>query len=85
MEMIPHHGMSFESLFRGFIGMVVLIMFAYLLSNNRREVSWKLVGIGLLAQISIAIGVIKISFIISFFGFISSFFVKVLELSLIHI
>ncbi len=79
MEMIPHHGMSFESLFRGFIGMVVLIMFAYLLSNNRKNVSWKFVGIGLLAQISIAIGVIKISFIKSFFGFISSFFVKILE------
>jgi len=79
MEMIPHHGMSFESLFRGLIGMVVLIMFAYLLSNNRKEVSWKLVGIGLLAQICIAIGVIKISFIKSFFGFISSFFVKILE------
>ena len=79
MEMIPHHGMSFESLFRGFIGMVVLIMFAYLLSNNRKKVSWKFVGIGLLAQISIAIGVIKISFIKSFFGFISSFFVKILE------
>ena len=79
MEMIPHQGRCCESLFWGFIGRVVLIMFAYLLSNNRREVSWKLVGIGLLAQISIAIGVIKISFIISFFGFISSFFVKVLE------
>ena len=79
MEMIPHHGMSFESLFRGFIGMVVLIMFAYLLSNNRKKVSWKFVGIGLLAQISVAIGVIKISFIKSFFGFISSFFVKILE------
>ena len=79
MEIISHQGMSFESLFRGFIGMVVLIMLAYLLSNNRKEVSWKLVGIGLLAQISIAIGVIKISLIKSLFGLFSSFFVKILE------
>ena len=71
--------MSFESLFRGLIGMIVLIILAYLLSNNRKQISWKLVIIGLIAQISIAIGVIKISVIKSFFGIISSFFVKILE------
>ncbi len=79
MEIIPHQGMSFESLFRGLIGMIVLIILAYLLSNNRKQISWKLVIIGLIAQISIAIGVIKISVIKSFFGIISSFFVKILE------
>ena len=79
MEIIPHQGMSFESLFRGLIGMLVLIILAYLLSNNRKQISWKLVTIGLTAQISIAIGVIKISVIKSFFGIISSFFVKILE------
>ena len=79
MEIIPHQGMSFESLFRGLIGMLVLIILAYLLSNNRKQISWKLVIIGLIAQISIAIGVIKISVIKSFFGIISSFFVKILE------
>ena len=79
MEIIPHQGMSFESLFRGLIGMLVLIILAYLLSNNRKQISWKLVTIGLIAQISIAIGVIKISVIKSFFGVISSFFVKILE------
>ena len=79
MEIIPHQGMSFESLFRGLIGMLVLIIMAYLLSNNRKQISWKLVTIGLIAQISIAIGVIKISVIKSFFGIISSFFVKILE------
>ena len=79
MEIIPHQGMSFESLFRGLIGMLVLITLAYLFSNNRKQISWKLVTIGLIAQISIAIGVIKISVIKSFFGVISSFFVKILE------
>lgn len=79
MEIIPHQGMSFESLFRGLIGMLVLIILAYLFSNNRKQISWKLVAIGLIAQISIAIGVIKISVIKSFFGIISSFFVKILE------
>ena len=79
MEIIPHQGMSFESLFRGLIGMLVLIILAYLFSNNKKQISWKLVTIGLIAQISIAIGVIKISVIKSFFGVISGFFVKILE------
>ena len=79
MEIIPHQGMSFESLFRGLIGMLVLIILAYLFSNNRKQISWKSVTIGLIAQISIAIGVIKISVIKSFFGVISGFFVKILE------
>ena len=79
MEIIPHQGMSFESLLRGLIGMLILVLIAYLLSNNRKEISWKLVGIGLLAQVSIAVGVIKISVIKGFFGFVSSFFVKILE------
>ena len=77
--MIPHQGVSFESLSRGLIGMLFLLFIAYLFSNNRKNISWRVVGIGLLTQIVIAVGVIKISVIKSFFGFISSFFVKILD------
>lgn len=59
--------------------MLVLISIAYALSNDRRNIPWKVVGIGLLTQIIIAIGVIKIAWIKSFFEFISQFFVKLLE------
>ena len=79
MEMIPHQGMSLESLSRGVMGMLVLILIAYALSNNRKNIPWKVVGLGLLAQLIIAIGVIKISWIKIFFEYISSFFVKLLE------
>ena len=61
------------------MGMLVLISIAYALSNDRRNIPWKVVGIGLLTQIIIAIGVIKIAWIKSFFEFISQFFVKLLE------
>ena len=66
MEIISHQGFSIESLLRGLIGMFTLIAFAYLLSNNRKAISWKLVGIGVLTQITIAICIIKISLIKSF-------------------
>ena len=77
--MIPHQGLSLESLTRGVMGMLILILIAYALSNNRKNIPWKLVGLGLLAQLIIAIGVIKISWIKIFFEYISSFFVKLLE------
>ncbi|MEC8636503.1 MAG: nucleoside transporter C-terminal domain-containing protein [Bacteroidota bacterium] len=79
MEIIPHQGMSLESLSRGVMGMLILILIAYVLSNNRKNIPWKVVGLGLLAQLIIAIGVIKISWIKIFFESISSFFVKLLE------
>ena len=79
MEIISHQGFSIESLLRGLIGMFTLIAFAYLLSNNRKAISWKLVGIGVLTQIIIAICIIKISLIKKFFGIISSLFVKILD------
>ncbi len=77
--MIPHQGLSLESLIRGVMGMLILILIAYALSNNRKNIPWKIVGLGLLAQLIIAIGVIKISWIKIFFEYISSFFVKLLE------
>ena len=77
--MIPHQGLSLESLTRGVMGMLILILIAYALSNNRKNIPWKIVGVGLLAQLIIAIGVIKISWIKIFFEYISSFFVKLLE------
>tara|TARA_B100001057_G_scaffold277420_1_gene277709 strand:- start:183 stop:1502 length:1320 start_codon:yes stop_codon:yes gene_type:complete len=79
MEIISHQGMSLESIGRGIIGMLVLIIIAYALSENRKNISWKVVFIGLLTQLIIAICVIKIGWIKSFFEYISGFFVKVLE------
>ena len=66
MEMIAHQGMSLESLSRGIVGMLVLIMIAYALSNNRKKIPWKVVGLGIFAQLIIAIGVIKSHGSISF-------------------
>ncbi len=77
--MIPHQGMSLESLLRGIMGMLILILIAYGFSNNRKNIPWKVVLVGLLSQLVIAVGVIKVKWITSFFEFISSFFVKILD------
>lgn len=46
------------NLSRGALGMSFLILVCYLLSNNRRAINWKLVGMGLFAQIMFAMGVL---------------------------
>lgn len=79
MEIIQSSGPSLVSLLRGVIGMLVLIFIAFLLSNNRRAISWKTVGIGLFIQIIIAVGVLKINFIKNIFEILGGFFIKVLE------
>ncbi len=79
MELIPNAGFSIENLFRGAFGMLVLLFIAYLISNNRRAISWKTVGLGLLVQVVIAIGVLKIDWVKRLFETMGNFFIKVLE------
>ena len=79
MELISNSGMSLESFFRGISGIFILLLFAYLLSNNKSKIQWKTVFIGLSLQILIAISVLKISIIKSIFETIGIFFVKLLE------
>ena len=79
MELIPNAGLSLISLSRGLFGMFFLIFIAYLFSNNRKAIAWKTVGIGLIIQVFIAIGVLKINFVKGLFETIGGFFIKVLE------
>lgn len=50
--------LHWENIARGTLGMTFLVLVCYLLSNNRRAVNWKLVGMGLVAQIMFAMGVL---------------------------
>ncbi len=47
-----------ENLLRGLAGMIFLLGHCFIFSNNRRAISWKLVGIGVVAQVAFAIGVL---------------------------
>ena len=47
-----------ENLLRGALGMFFLIFVCWLLSNNRRAINWKLVGMGIIAQVMFAMGVL---------------------------
>ena len=79
MELIPSAGISITTLFRGVLGMGVLLLIAVLFSANRKKIAWKTVGLGLLTQIIIAIGVLKISLIKRLFETLGNFFIKILD------
>ena len=79
MDLIPNAGISITSLLRGVLGMGVLLFIAVLFSNNRKQIAWKTVGIGLLIQVIIAIGVLKVDVIKRVFEIMGSFFIKILE------
>ena len=78
-EVIPSQGFSFDSLWRGVLGMLVLLLIAYLFSSNKKAINWKTVGVGLAAQLLLAFGVLKVGFIQSAFEFVGNIFVKILD------
>ena len=47
------------SILRGIIGLVLIVGIAFLFSNNKRKVDWKMVGMGLVIQFVIAIFIIQ--------------------------
>lgn len=80
-NIIPERaGFDFDivRILRGVLGMAVLIAIAYLFSNNRKAISWKMVGTGLLFQLILAIGILYVPFVQDFFEFIGKGFVKIL-------
>jgi CNT family concentrative nucleoside transporter len=79
MELIPTSGFTMLSLLRGLTGMVALLFVAYLLSNDRKQIAWKTVGIGLITQVIIAVGVLKIDLVKRVFEGLGGFFISILE------
>ena len=81
-EIILSQGFSLESLFRGLIGMSVLIFVAFLLSNNKRAINWKTASFGLILQIILAVAVLKISWVKLMFEYAGKIFVKILDFTM---
>ena len=81
-EIIKSQGFSMESLIRGAIGMVILLGIAFFLSTNRKAINWRTVGFGLIAQLILAIGVLKIEFVQGIFRTIGNLFLAVLDFTM---
>lgn len=78
-KLIASEGFSMTSLWKGLLGMLSLLALAFVFSANRKAINWKTVGIGILAQLILAIGVLKVTFVKNIFEFVGGLFVKVLD------
>ena len=77
--LIANEGFTFTSFWKGVLGMAILLVIAFILSNNRKKINWKTVGFGLSAQLLLAIGVLKVPFIRGIFEFLGSIFINILD------
>ena len=81
-QIVSSQGFTAQSFLRGVLGMFVLILISYTLSANRKAINWRTVGLGLGAQIILAIGVLKVSFVQTFFEWVGSLFIAVLDFTM---
>ncbi|MBT8267233.1 MAG: Na+ dependent nucleoside transporter [Bacteroidia bacterium] len=79
---IKSGGFTMNSLMRGILGMAVLLVLSILLSKNRRAINWRTVVFGLLAQLALAVGVLKVPFIQSAFEFVGKIFISILDFTM---
>ena len=70
---------KFWNIIRGIIGILTLLLIAFIFSRDRKNIDWILVGKGLLLQFVFAIGILKVPFVASIFESVSSGFVKIIS------
>jgi len=78
-EIIPSSGFTTEGLLRGILGITFLIFITYLLSNNKKAINWKTTFAGLILQLILAFGVLKISWVKMIFEGAGKVFIKILD------
>ena len=81
-DIIPSNGFTLEGFLRGLLGISFLILTTYLLSSNKKAINWKTASTGLLLQLILAVGVLKISWVKKIFESAGKVFVKILDFTM---
>lgn len=81
-QIIPNAGFSINSLWRGILGMLALVLISYLFSANRKAINWRTVSIGLGIQVVLAISILKVPFVRMIFEFLGKIFNELLNFTL---
>jgi len=81
-NIIPSNGFTLEGFLRGLLGISFLIFTTYLLSNNKKAINWKTATTGLILQLILAVGVLKISWVKILFEGAGKIFVKILDFTM---
>jgi CNT family concentrative nucleoside transporter len=69
---------SFYSVSRGLLGIAALIFITFLFSSNKKAINWSLVGKGLGLQLVLALAVLYVPFVASFFDALSAGFMRII-------
>lgn len=72
-------GFSFDTLWRGILGICTILVVAYLLSKDRKKIDWKLVGVGLILQLAFALAVIYVPIVGAFFELLGKVFIRLMD------
>lgn len=70
---------SLLDIVRGLIGILALLVIAWLFSNNRKGIDWRLVGTGVALQLVFAVLVLKVPLVNMLFASVARGFVKLLD------
>ena len=81
-NIIPSNGFTLEGFLRGLLGISFLILTTYFLSNNKKAINWKTASTGLILQLILAVGVLKISWVKMLFEGAGKVFVKILDFTM---
>ncbi len=81
-NIVPSNGFTLEGFIRGLLGISFLILTTYLLSSNKKAINWKTASTGLLIQLILAVGVLKISWVKMIFESAGKVFVKILDFTM---
>lgn len=81
-DIIPSNGFTLEGFLRGLLGISFLILTTYLISSNKKAINWKTASTGLLLQLILAVGVLKISWVKMIFESAGKVFVKILDFTM---
>ena len=66
---------------RGVFGLLVIVLVAFIFSNNKKKIDWRLVGIGIILQLIFGFLITKVPIVASGFALLSEGFVKFLSFS----
>lgn len=77
--MIPLGAHEPFTILRGIGGVCIILLISFLLSNRRKQIDWKTVGIALLLQAVLALLIIYVPFIAVLFEWMGKAFVKLLH------
>ena len=81
-EIILSQGFSFESFYRGVIGMISLVIIAYFFSANKNKINWKTTFLGLATQLIMAILILRVEFVQNIFELFGKIVVKTLDFTM---